>query len=153
MKTMFTMMLLTACSALAPIVDAAEPKPADTSAAEKELSNRYREWEAAAVKGEGAAHFAKNAAEDYVFTSVDGVVSDKQACITALKAAVIETWKIDDVKTRVYGDTLVTTGRAVIQGKVDGKDVLDRVRFTEMHVKRDGRWQPVALQFTRIAKP
>jgi hypothetical protein len=153
MKVTVAVIAMTMCIALAPLAGHADADPPDEAAAKGDVLTRFRQWEQAAVSGQGVAHFQKNAADDYVFTSVSGEVSDKQACIAALKEATIESWKIDDVKVRVFGETLIATGRAVVKGAVKGKEVHDIARFTETCIRRDGRWLPVALQMTRIAEP
>ena len=59
----------------------------------------------------------------------------------------------NEMKVRTYGDTAVSTGRSTIKAKVNGQDASGEYRFTDVWVKRGDRWQAVASQVTRIAKP
>ena len=93
-------------------------------------------------------------ADDYSFTNPGGNVMDKAGYIGALKSGGLkfEALDIADMKVRVYGDAAVVTGRATVKGKSDTQDINDQVRYTSMYVKRQGRWQAVAMQATRIAQ-
>ena len=52
---------------------------------------------------------------------------------------------------RIYGEVAVVTGRATPKGVADGREFVDPVRYSRVYVKRDGRWQVVLFQQTRIA--
>jgi uncharacterized protein (TIGR02246 family) len=57
---------------------------------------------------------------------------------------------IDDVKVRPLGDTVaIVTGRTTVTLK-DGSTIA--LRFTDVFQRRDGRWQAVVSQGTRIAQ-
>jgi len=57
---------------------------------------------------------------------------------------------IDDVKVRLVGDTVaIVTGRTTVTLK-DGSTIV--LRFTDVFQRRDGRWQAVVSQGTRIAR-
>jgi hypothetical protein len=57
---------------------------------------------------------------------------------------------VDDITVRLYGTTAVVRGRTVADGMFEGKPVSARIRFTDVFVKRDGRWQAVASQATKL---
>jgi ketosteroid isomerase-like protein len=44
----------------------------------------------------------------------------------------------------------VVTGRSVSGGTVDGRDVTITQRYTDVYVRRDGRWRIVASQGTQV---
>jgi len=58
--------------------------------------------------------------------------------------------EIDVDHVRLLGDVAVVTGRSVSEGRVDGKDVSVTQRYTDVYVKRNGRWQVVASQGTEV---
>ena len=54
---------------------------------------------------------------------------------------------------RIYGNTVVVTGRATPKGTVNGKDFGTPIRYSRAYVKKDrGGWQVVLFQQTRVAK-
>ena len=58
--------------------------------------------------------------------------------------------EIDVDRVRLLGDVAVVTGRSVSGARVDGRDVNVTQRFTDIYVKRDGRWRVVASQGTQV---
>jgi len=59
---------------------------------------------------------------------------------------------VDEINVNVYGNTAVVCGMATRKGVMDGKDISASVRYTRVYVMRDGRWQVVQFQQTRVAK-
>jgi ketosteroid isomerase-like protein len=57
---------------------------------------------------------------------------------------------VDEIEVRLYGDAAVVTGRTHARGVQAGAafDVL--LRFTDVFVRRNDRWQAVASHATRI---
>ncbi len=94
-------------------------------------------------------------ADEYVFTDPDGAVSGKSADIDAIKTGKLRfsSFESDQMQALVYGDTGVVVGRQTQKATFDGRDISGTYRFTDTYVKRDGRWQCVAGQLTRIANP
>jgi hypothetical protein len=71
-----------------------------------------------------------------------GAYGDGHVRVTALERS--------DVSARVIGETGLVTGVSAFQGK-QGDGVFDfRVRFLEVYVWREGRWQLVASQDTLL---
>lgn len=56
----------------------------------------------------------------------------------------------DDIIVRVYGDTAVVIGSDTEKSVYQGENSSGRYAFTDVFVKRDGRWQAVASQSTKI---
>src|SRR5262249_12028464 len=61
--------------------------------------------------------------------------------------------KYDSVTVQVYGDVAVVRGIADNSGTFLGMPFSGRLRFTRVLVRRDGRWQAVAMQHTMIQGP
>ena len=93
--------------------------------------------------------------DDYVFTNQDAVVRTKAQVMSAYDSGSLkyESIKFDEIKVHAYGDTAVLTGRSTQTGKDNGKDIAGQFRYTRVYVKRQGRWQIVATQSTRIPAP
>jgi ketosteroid isomerase-like protein len=61
-----------------------------------------------------------------------------------------ETFKVDDVSVRIFGDAAVVTGRTT--AATDGaKPSILTLRFTDVFVRLAGRWQIVASQATQLS--
>jgi uncharacterized protein DUF4440 len=61
----------------------------------------------------------------------------------------IETFTIDDVIVRVFDNAAVVTGRTLVTtGGTNVESVT--LRFTDVFIRRGGRWQIVASQATRL---
>jgi ketosteroid isomerase-like protein len=91
-------------------------------------------------------------ADDYLQIDTDGRVLNKADTlerITSSYARLVAN-PVDDLAVRVYGDTAILTARARPQGVLDGKEFTDALRYTRIYVKRDGRWQVVLFQQTRV---
>ena len=64
----------------------------------------------------------------------------------------IESGSVDELTIRAYGNTAIVTGRSVLAGTYKGNRASVTQRFTDVFVKRDGRWQAVASQGTQVAE-
>ena len=58
--------------------------------------------------------------------------------------------KYDSLAVRLYGDVAVLTGIADNAGTVRGFPFAGKVRYTRVFVRRDGRWQAIAMQQTSM---
>ena len=91
-------------------------------------------------------------AEDFTFTNPFGEVMTKEQRIGEIKPGGIQfdSYTVDDVKVRVYGDTAVVTNRTTLSGKRGDQAITGQYRATSVFVKKGGNWQVVASQSTRI---
>jgi uncharacterized protein DUF4440 len=64
----------------------------------------------------------------------------------------IDSGSVDDLNIRRYGDTAIVTGRSVLSGTYQGQRASVTQRFTDVFIKRDGRWQVVASQGTQVGQ-
>lgn len=64
-----------------------------------------------------------------------------------------DSYSVDDVNVRVYGDTAVVTSRATLAGKRGDQVLSGQYRGTSVFVKKGEGWQVVASQSTRIPEP
>ena len=65
-----------------------------------------------------------------------------------------DAYDVDDLAMRIYGDTAVVTGRTSPKGRTAlGQPISGRYRYLRVWVRRQGRWQCVAFEGTRIAEP
>jgi ketosteroid isomerase-like protein len=95
-------------------------------------------------------------ASDWTVTGPDGRVSTRGDVLREVfdtKVHCITSLLIDDVRVRVFGDAAVVTGRTHGRGEY-GKVPYDVViRFTDVFVRREGRWQAVASHASLLTAP
>jgi ketosteroid isomerase-like protein len=89
---------------------------------------------------------------EYMAMNFESKLSDKEnEIVTANTDAEWILMNIDEIHTRVFGDTAIASGLLSAQGKrPDGNIFSARVRFLAALVKQDGAWQLVATQSTPI---
>jgi C-terminal processing protease CtpA/Prc/ketosteroid isomerase-like protein len=125
---------------------------AQSSADEKAVTQLVHEWLDALVKSDFDA-LNRIIADDYIITNSDGSVLGKQQDLEPLKAGLkFESASIEDLKVRVYGETAVVTGVTTFKGSFKGREFTSRGRFTDVWLKRDGRWQAIASQESALPK-
>jgi ketosteroid isomerase-like protein len=93
-------------------------------------------------------------ADGWELIATNGEVVTKEAYLMLFKtgAVAFESSESADVKVRVYGDAAVVTGQSIIKGKYKGVAFISDDRWTDVFVKKNGRWQCVATQVTRITR-
>jgi uncharacterized protein (TIGR02246 family) len=92
--------------------------------------------------------------EDLTYTHSSGKLDGKAAIIDAITSGKTQYHSMtpEDVVVRLYGDVAILTGLAAVNVTNDGKLLDLKLRFTSVYAKRDGRWQFVAWQSTRLAQ-
>ncbi len=85
-------------------------------------------------------------APDYTLIGPSGEVVSRAQALADLKSGADKyaSLTMADVKVRVFGNAAVVTGRATVKEQYKGKDVSGQLRYTDVFVKRNGRWQAVA---------
>jgi uncharacterized protein (TIGR02246 family) len=94
--------------------------------------------------------FEETISDDYMAVNFRGRVSDKKNEIaTAKEDAEWTSMIVDEIHTRIFGNTAIASGCISAQGKTkDGNIISTRVRFLAALIERDGIWQLVATQST-----
>ena len=98
-------------------------------------------------------------ADDLVYTHSSGNVDSKAAYIDSLRSGKARYLKIapDDLKVRVVGDLALIHGRGVftLETNVNGQKGENplHLSFLDIWQKKNGKWQMIAWQSTRIVPP
>jgi len=105
----------------------------------------------AMVRGDVAALDAV-LSEDLSYTHATGVHETKAEFLAKLKAGQLKYESItpEDLQVRVYGTMGVVTGVSRVKVQSRGEALSFQLRFTDVYVKKDNRWQMVAWQATRL---
>jgi uncharacterized protein (TIGR02246 family) len=122
-----------------------QPLPGSTANGEDEqaLYQLERDWAAASLNKDTAV-VDKFLANEFI-ANWDGQVQNKKQVLAEMKTsqAKIESGANSEMKAMVFGDTAIVQGLYIEKSITNGKDSSAKHRYTEVYVKRDGRWQCV----------
>jgi hypothetical protein len=134
----------------------------DTAAIESELLKLEREWSVSSL-GHNSEPVKRILADDVLMVYPDGSTGSKADEITSIESGTItaDSWDLLEPKVTVLdANTAFISGRSIIKnGKVKDPqskrttDISGEYRFTDIYVRRNGKWQAVASQTTKIANP
>jgi ketosteroid isomerase-like protein len=91
--------------------------------------------------------------DDFVGRWADGSTSDKRRTVEPIRTGEEKHFanQLVECNVRIYGDTAVVTGINTEQSILEGRDGSGTISFTDVFVKRHGRWQLVASETKRVA--
>ena len=130
-------------------VQAEQPKADSDAAISQTLQAMEQAW-LNAEKNHDAVAFEKLVADDWIAISPDGRSQTKGERSAEIKTAHIVSATLGDMKVRVLGDTAVVTGTDDEITMTDGKKSSDHYVWTDVFVKRNGKWLGVASQTALI---
>lgn len=92
-------------------------------------------------------------AEEFVATYGDGTRGDRnhELKLVADFNSQVDEWLVGEFTVKVYRDTAVVWFTQRMTGPVQGKPVEIVTRYMDVFVMRDGRWQCVGSQSTRVS--
>lgn len=144
------LLLSIACWGLMALTHAWAQAPDQTR---QELIQLQNEWATARVKGD-VGFLEKLYAEEFRITAMNGSVVSRDADIAVfatrdMKPEIIED---DDMRVSLYDQVAMVTGREHVKGTYKGNPGDFMLRFTNVFVHRDGRWQMVTHHSTEVRK-
>src|ERR1044071_3166641 len=92
-------------------------------------------------------------ADDWSVTDLTGQVLTKPEVLKEVFGSgnrQVVSMQINDINVRPFGDWAIVTGRTNAAGEYQGEVAQVTLRFTDVFVHRDGRWQVVASQATLL---
>ncbi|MBH9578892.1 nuclear transport factor 2 family protein [Inhella proteolytica] len=132
------------------------PLLAQASAAEDAtlalLRTQADRWDQAIVAKDRAAIEANMGAD---FRQIDGAgnLEDKASFVAGLldPQLQIEPYTVEDFEIRLYGEVALLSGRTRMRGRYAGKAFESHYRYIDVYVRRNGIWQIVSVQISKIA--
>jgi uncharacterized protein (TIGR02246 family) len=128
---------------------AKEPKADSDAAVSQALKATEQAW-LDAEKNNDPAAFEKLVADDWIAITPDGKTQTKAERAAEIKAAHVSSATLGDMKVRIFGDTAVVTGTDEAVTMTDGKKSSDHYVWTDVFVKRNGKWLAVASQTAQV---
>jgi ketosteroid isomerase-like protein len=115
------------------------------------LVDLEKQWNAAFYRRD-AAFIATILADDFVATYDDGTRGDKakELALASGFAQQVESAVPDEFTVKEYGDTAVVRFTLRLVGLREGRRVETVLRYTDIWIIRDGRWQCVSSHSTQV---
>lgn len=156
MKLKITLLMITLIFAVESFGQATNKPTKKPSKVETELMQLERDIGEANIKRD-KAFFARTEADEFIFTDSGGGMTTKAQDLAGLDEPEGEmklvSYVVDEMKVFDYGKTAVVLGRVTTTYRGKDREVTSKSRFTDVFVKRDGRWQIVAGHSSRIREP
>jgi ketosteroid isomerase-like protein len=129
------------------------PVAGERADVQQTLKDSMRTYSDALTKRDLAA-LDKIWADEYTFTNGRGQLLTKKERMENIRTGATQFDSIgrESDEIRLFGDTAVVTGRAVLKVIYSGKESSGPYRFIHVWVKMQGRWQIVANQITPVAQ-
>ena len=126
----------------------------------EEIKKMDRQWQVESYSSRDLKDYDRIVADDFLITGSNGKTitkAEKRANVAAdytdpSTASADSVFKIDETshQVRVFKDTAISNGFIIEKYVYKGNKIDSRVYFTCTYLKREGRWQAVAAQYTRI---
>jgi ketosteroid isomerase-like protein len=131
---------------------AAQSRRAPVRSDQETLIQMEREWDAA-FERQDAKLIESFLAPEFIATYSDGKRGDRttELKLVAENNQQVDKRELSDFTVRIFGQTAVVWFTQTLTGPVQGKPTTISFRYTDVWVMRDGRWQCVSSQSTRVA--
>ena len=122
-------------------------------AVSQQITQMVRDFLAAVARGDRQV-FDNFFADDVIYTRAAGVTVDKGEILRNIAVRAMNepkaTYEADDFTVHPYRDMAVVNFRLAQHNEKDGKQETNYFRNTGTFLKRNGKWQAVAWQATRV---
>jgi ketosteroid isomerase-like protein len=142
-----------ACVALASLALTAGVGAQDVQSDQQILIELERQWDRA-FRSRNVEVLDRVLAEDFIATYGDGQRGDKakELALATEFDQQVDSSRLDEFIVRIYRDTAVVLFTQHLVGPVQGKPTDVTYRYIDVWVIRDGRWQCVTSQSTRVGQ-
>jgi ketosteroid isomerase-like protein len=131
---------------------------AQTAPDADELTKLLKEFLAGASRNDAATH-ERFWAEDLIYTGSSGrrigkadIMRDARSAPALKPGDPTTTYAAEDIRIQQYGDTAIVAFRLVGKTEKDGKSVVTNYLNTGTFLKRNGKWQAVSWQATKMSR-
>jgi len=126
-------------------------KGAQAERVEQQLKQMEDDWQKA-TRTKDTTALKRIIAEDWIATNEMGKILNREEYLsqTAANPDVIQSNENTDMQVRVFDNTAVVTGGLTERGTRSGTAYTDTYRWTDVFVKRGGRWQAVVSQWVKV---
>jgi hypothetical protein len=123
----------------------------DKNSVEQILIRMEHDWSRADTEQDAAA-LDRILADDWIGIDFEGTVLNKPQALRDIGSgsAALESTVLSDMKVRIYANTAIVTGTDTEKSEYHGKDSSGKYLWTDVFVFREGRWQAVSSQSTKL---
>jgi hypothetical protein len=89
---------------------------------------------------------------DVLYCHSNGMCENKGQFLATIRSGTIryKDIRVEKISARPAAGTVILNGTITVEGEQNGSPITLRVIYTDVYVKRDGRWQLTAWQSTRL---
>jgi hypothetical protein len=123
----------------------------------EEIKQMDRQWQVESYSRKDLKDYDRIVADDFLITGSNGKTitkAEKRANVAAdyTEPSPDAVFKIDETshQVRIFKDSAISNGYIIEKYVYKGNKIDSRVYFTCTYLKRGGKWQVVAAQYTRI---
>src|ERR1035441_9238849 len=152
MKQTMVACVLAVCS-LSAFGQAKSEAPKTSASVEQVLMQMERDWTKAGLNKDAAA-LGRIIADDWSSIDFQGKIETKAQALADLKSgsSTLQSVELGEMKVRVFGNTAVVTGSDTEKSTYKGKDSSGKYVWTDIFVNRNGHWQAVSSESTKVEK-
>ncbi len=125
----------------------------DAASVEQTLKQMERDWNQATI-AKDFKMVDRIMADDWTGVDFRGVIVTKAETMEELKSGESsnESVELGEMQVKVFGNTAVVMGTDTEKSSYHGQDSSGKYAWIDVFTMRDGRWQAVASQSTKLAK-
>ncbi|MHC1769071.1 MAG: nuclear transport factor 2 family protein [Verrucomicrobiia bacterium] len=129
-----------------------EPEPSTSASVEREIIKLEKQFNEAMLRSDVEA-IDNLLAQEWVESDEEGVRS-REGFLQVVKSRDVVVQSIDMQQPKVlsFGDTAVALFTFKLKGTDKGKEFTEESRATDTWIKRDGRWQCLAIHESKVTK-
>ncbi len=118
----------------------------------EQLDKFAGDWATAELRGD-TAFLERNLADDFVSVRPYGFLLTKNEWLERHESRKLryETFRLDEVRARFYGETAVMIARQTTKGKYEDNDLPGSLRATLFFAQQEGRWLLAGIRMSFIA--
>ena len=119
-----------------------------------ELARAAADYDRAQVAGDRVA-LERLLAEDYVLVNSGAQVENKAQLVAESSAPgfKLKPFRVEDSVVRIWTDGAVLGGAVTLEGVSDNTPFKAQLRFADVWRRRNGRWQVIFTEITRVPAP
>ena len=118
----------------------------------QQLEKLAGDWATAELRGD-TAFLERHLADDFVSVGPYGFLLAKDEWLERHESRKLryESFRLDEVRVRLYGEVAVMIARQMTKGKYEVNDLPDSLRATLFFAKQEGRWLLAGIHMSFVA--